>query len=169
MDGIDIDDDEFIFCGKCGIHTPVYNRVSKLNPEAQRFESCHREKRPAPFLCKRREHCTIKNKAKMYLDPMKWRSKMVVDHAGTTKHPSVMAIDTPDVTLMFKTRRALLVWVTASLVSEELLDKNINLRYPRKKGVILQCMSSCEGKGIEQLTPKNPRLRLMCSSRMVLT
>jgi hypothetical protein len=71
---------------------------------------------------------------------------MIINRAGATKHPSVMTIDASDISLMFKTGRAILVLVTASLVSEKLLDKDINLRYPRKKGVILQWISSCEEK-----------------------
>jgi hypothetical protein len=71
---------------------------------------------------------------------------MIVNRAGATKYPSVMTVNTSDISLMFKTGRARLVWVTASLVSEKFLDKDIDLRYPRKKGVILQWISSCKEK-----------------------
>lgn len=49
-----------------------------------------------------------------------------------------MTIYALDVTSMFMTGRARLIGVTAALMSEKLLNEDINLRYPCQKGVVPQ-------------------------------
>lgn len=73
----------------------------------------------------------------MYLDSVKQTCKVVVKCACMTKHLSIMTIDASDVTSMFMTGRARLVGVTAALVSEKFLNKDVNFRYPCQKGVVI--------------------------------
>jgi hypothetical protein len=88
-----------------------------------------------------------------YLYSMEWRCEVIVDGAGTTKQLSTITINTSDATSLSGTGRAQLIRVTAYLVTEKLLNEDIDFRHPGEKGIILKCVSSSEWEKLVKTVP----------------